>query len=143
MVLFRCEVAPIECCIQLVQLIESIEPEIELSIGLHGGAVNLCALGYHERMEVTAIADAVNIAARLEHANRRYHTQIMTTERAIRSARHLADIQTRPLGPLQIRGRTGRVNAFQVMAKPSEIHAPRTDLEKVFQQVKALNEGTC
>ena len=34
---------------------------MRLSIGLHGGSVNLCALGYRDRLEIPAIADAVNI----------------------------------------------------------------------------------
>ena len=56
----------------MVQLIESIEPEIELSIGLHGGAVNLIA-GYHERVEAmrlrTTLRRAWNMRTEVSHPN--------------------------------------------------------------------------
>ena len=78
--------------------------------------MNLCALGYRDRLEITAIADAVNIAARLEQATRRYHTTIITSESAVSSLEDPVHIQTRPLGKLQIRGRRGLVDAVEVLA---------------------------
>ncbi|MGC6418586.1 MAG: adenylate/guanylate cyclase domain-containing protein [Bradymonadia bacterium] len=116
MALFRTDEAPIACCIELVELIEGLDPDMRLSIGLHGGSVNLCALGYRDRLEITAIADAVNIAARLEQATRRYHATIITSASAVSSLEDPVHIQTRPLGKLQIRGRRGLVDAVEVLA---------------------------
>jgi class 3 adenylate cyclase/DNA-binding response OmpR family regulator len=116
MALFRTKTAPVKCCAELVELVKEVSPDTTLSIGLHGGHVDICALGYRDRIELTAIADTVNIAARLEQANRRYNSTIITSKTAVDSLVTTKDLHLRKLGPLIIRGRSGLVQAVQVLA---------------------------
>ena len=118
--LFQSQQAPIECALDLVDLIRTVDDSIKLSIGIHGGPVNLCALGYRDRLEVTAIADTVNIAARLEQANRRYNSTIIASQDALDSFSNGESVACNPLGELQLRGRSGLVRAVEILPRPRD-----------------------
>jgi len=55
-------------------------PPISIRIGLNSGEIVAAYVGASDRADYTAIADAVNLAARLEGANKYYATSIMTGE---------------------------------------------------------------
>jgi predicted ATPase/class 3 adenylate cyclase/GAF domain-containing protein/tRNA A-37 threonylcarbamoyl transferase component Bud32 len=59
---------------------QSHQPPIKIGIGLNSGKLILGTVGGHERMDVTVISDAVNVASRIEHATKVYHTPLLITE---------------------------------------------------------------
>src|SRR3972149_6776192 len=52
-------------------------PEIHIRVGLNSGEFVTAKVGSRDRADLTAMGDTVNLAARLEGANKVYGTRIM------------------------------------------------------------------
>jgi adenylate cyclase len=59
---------------------EENKPELITRIGIHEGEVIIGNIGTVERMNYTAIGDAVNVTFRVEEINKVYQTKIIITE---------------------------------------------------------------
>ncbi len=72
-------------------------------IGLHHGPAMVGSIGHPQRMEFTVLGDAVNVAARLESANRQLGTDILASDsiRELLADRH----RFLALGPTRLKGR--------------------------------------
>lgn len=78
-----------------------------LRIGINTGEALGGNVGTTDRLNYTAIGDAVNVASRLENANKDYGTSILISE-ATRLL--LGDrFELRPVDRIRLRGRTGVV----------------------------------
>jgi adenylate cyclase len=109
---------------------ERIGKEMFMRIGINTGPVVVGNLGSHTRFDYTMIGDAVNLAARLEGANKQFGTYTMISQ----STRDmLGDILTmRELARIAVVGRREPVVVYEPMT--AEEYEARKDILETFSQ---------
>src|SRR5450755_1705107 len=82
-------------------------------IGVHAGPAIVGNFGGGRFFDYTAYGDTINIAARLEAANKQLGTRICVSEILAAKAQ---DFRGRPVGDLMLRGRTEVLRAFEPLS---------------------------
>ena len=129
--------APLACCRELGALLnlEAMDT-LNVHLGLHGGELLLCTLGSEERLEITVISEAVQLAMRLSEVAAELSCFAIVSDLALAAAPPTAQEWLRPVGRYQGREVTGRTPLFQLLT-PSEGHhtAPSALLEAIIEGV--------
>ncbi|MGZ6029053.1 MAG: adenylate/guanylate cyclase domain-containing protein, partial [Myxococcaceae bacterium] len=89
-------------------------PEIEIGVGINSGPMVVGNMGSDLRFDYTVMGDAVNMASRLEGANKLFHTSIMVSEDTWK--RVAAQATGRRLGSRRLRGRGEAVRVWELLA---------------------------
>jgi len=100
-------------------------PEIEIGVGINSGPMVVGNMGSDLRFDYTVMGDAVNMASRLEGANKLFHTSVMVSEDTWK--RIGAQATGRRLGSLRLRGRSEPVRVWELLAL-----RPPTDEEQAW-----------
>ncbi len=124
MALFRDNTeSAIECAIQMQREVhafnrqrirERLEP-IVTGIGLHKGDVMLGIIGEERRIEGTVIADAVNLASRLEALTKVLGASIIISDDYVESLQDFQRFNSRCLGRIEIHGQSKPRTVYEIL----------------------------
>jgi adenylate cyclase len=89
-------------------------PPIATRIGIHRGPAVVGNMGSASRFDYTAIGDTVNLAARLEGANKAFGTRCLTSETAWSMVGD--DVLGREVGRVAVVGRKEPIRVFEPIA---------------------------
>jgi adenylate cyclase len=89
-------------------------PEFRTRYGIHSGAAVVGSVGGKERLQYTAMGDTINVASRLEGMNKLYGTSILASRAVVE--RCAGKFNFRPLGEGQAKGRSEKLDLFEVLA---------------------------
>ncbi len=82
-------------------------------VGINTGPAVVGNMGSNERFDYTAIGDTVNLASRLEGANKFYGTRVMAGEATVKNIENTVIV--RPLDRVRVKGKTEPILIYEIM----------------------------
>jgi len=138
---------------------DGISP-IAIGVGIHYGTLMLGTIGERGRMDTTVIADAVNIASRLETATRLYRCSILLSRPTVEALVEPDRFMLRRLGTAHVKGKANSVEVYECYdADPADLamhkratyasfvdavtrfEAGDPEASEVFAAIRAANDG--
>ncbi len=89
-------------------------PEISVRIGINTGPVIAGNMGSADLFDYTVLGDTVNLASRLENANKQFGTGILISGYTYQEA---ADkVAVRPLGNISVKGKAEQIAVYELLS---------------------------
>jgi class 3 adenylate cyclase len=117
-------------------------PRLEIGVGLHTGNMMVGFIGSSLRQKYGALGDNVNLGSRLQGLTREFGVTLLASGAWLEQAGGC--FRVRPLGDIQVKGRTARVDLYEVRGLAAEpLPAGEEALMAAWEDVLAAQrEGT-
>jgi adenylate cyclase len=112
--------------------VRTIPTECDLRIGIATGEALVGSIGSEFMMSFTVMGDTVNLASRLESANKFYGTRCLVTEATIAAAGPA--VEAREIDRLVVVGQTRPQTVFEVMGRGGELSAEQIALRAHYSE---------
>ena len=137
---------PLQACRTAIRMSQRLEelrkrwrqrglPAVNIGIGINTDTVRLGNFGSDLRFDYTVIGDGVNLAARLEGANKQYGSESLISESTWQQVRD--ELVTRELDLIQVKGRQQPTRIFELLAERPEGDALAENILR-FEQALAM-----
>ena len=103
------------------------KPALTMRIGINSGMMAVGNFGSDTRMAYTIMGDSVNLAARLEGANKQYATQTMISSYTYEHCKDIVEV--RELDTLRVVGKKEVVTVYELLCKKGGL---KPDKEKIL-----------
>ncbi|MDB6168864.1 MAG: cyaA 1 [Verrucomicrobia bacterium] len=105
---------------------------LAMRIGINTGEMLVGNLGSDRKKNYTVLGDAVNLASRLEGANKEFGTAIMLGENTARAV--AGRFALRPLTRLRVKGKQTAVEVFELVGRFEELTPTQRDFLAAYEQ---------
>jgi class 3 adenylate cyclase/FixJ family two-component response regulator len=103
---------------------------IGIGIGLHRADLMLGVIGSHDRMQGAVVADAVNLAARIEGLNKMYGSYVSLSDETLSAMKESERYRHRFMDKVKVKGREDPVTVYEVFEGDPEGLAELKELTK-------------
>ena len=87
---------------------------IQIGIGLNTGRLTLGMIGGQRRIDGTVIADAVNVAARVEGLTKEYGVSLLITQQTYLTLKNLLSYKIRIIDHVKVKGKSTKLTVYEV-----------------------------
>ncbi|MCG8572662.1 MAG: adenylate/guanylate cyclase domain-containing protein, partial [Spirochaetes bacterium] len=133
----------LDACRASMQLREAMQKEkderertnlktMSIGIGINTGKVTFGNVGAKERMDFTSIGDTVNLAARLEGANKEYNTKTLISEFVYEKVKD--HFICREIDLIQVKGKTRPVIIYEILQIKDKTSKKLQEMKKYFEE---------
>lgn len=106
-------------------------PVVAIGIGINAGPVVFGSVGARDRMDFTSIGDTVNLAARLEGANKAYGSKSIITEVVYEKVKE--QFLCRELDYIAVKGKNEPVRIYEILQENTVAHPKLLELKTYFE----------
>ena len=111
-------------------------PDLFTRIGLNTAVMFVGNFGSEQLFNYTAMGDGMNLASRLEGANKPYGSRIMIGPRTHALAGHA--FETRELDRVRVAGKTEAVTVYELLARRGELGAAKLQVVALYEEALGL-----
>lgn len=114
------------------KLVDEGKPQLMVRMGVNSGPMVVGNMGSQNRMDYTIMGDSVNLAARLEGANKFYKNFSMISEFTYKQAADYIDV--RELDTIRVVGKNEPITVYDLLDRKNQVTGKYADMIDLFHK---------